>query len=303
MKFSIILTCYNREPLIGIAIQSVLNQTYSNFELIIVDDGSKDNSVNVIKSFDDKRVKLISYSQNNGQNHAINQGLNSASGDIICFLDSDDYYCNNYLEALEAYYIKYESMVVYCRVKNGPIWYLEGSDIYDKVLNQGFLSTLICLSFRIECLQKVYPLDTDWRQCQDDQLCFELSKSYSIKHLPLELVVYNVNNPTSMTKDQVSYTLGFIKLYQFYKNDILKYCGAATWSKLMLSISMKFLRAGKILMFLKYYLISLNYFLNSKKVEKKFTKIYLSDFFIIFFELFLNYFIKNNNYRYKILNL
>lgn len=87
--FSIIMPTYNRAGLIGNAIESVLGQTYSNFELIIVNDGGCDNTVEVIKSFGDPRIKYF-WKENERMAIARNFGFLRASGDYIGFLDDDD---------------------------------------------------------------------------------------------------------------------------------------------------------------------------------------------------------------------
>lgn len=81
---------YNREKTIKKAIDSVLNQTYSNIELIIVDDGSIDSSVNVVEKYANNKVKLIVLPCNSGANTARNIGIEASKGDYIAFQDSDD---------------------------------------------------------------------------------------------------------------------------------------------------------------------------------------------------------------------
>jgi glycosyltransferase involved in cell wall biosynthesis len=89
--FSIILPTYNRAKFLRRAIESVLSQTYDNWEFIIVDDGSTDNSKEIIDSYIDSRVRYI-YQQNSERSTARNKGIDSSKGKYICFLDSDDYY-------------------------------------------------------------------------------------------------------------------------------------------------------------------------------------------------------------------
>lgn len=91
IKFSIIMPNYNKGQYIETAINSVLNQSYKNFELIVVDDGSTDNSLEVISRFD---VKFVS-SNRLMAGGARNKGLEIAVGDYILFLDSDDYFTDN----------------------------------------------------------------------------------------------------------------------------------------------------------------------------------------------------------------
>lgn len=91
---SIITASYNYENYIKETIESVLNQTYTNWELIIVDDGSKDNSVEVIKSYceKDSRIKLFQHEGgvNKGLAETIKLGISKAQGEWIAFLESDD---------------------------------------------------------------------------------------------------------------------------------------------------------------------------------------------------------------------
>jgi len=88
---SIIMPVYNVEQYIEQAIQSVLKQSFYDFELLIIDDGSEDNSIERAKTFKDDRIKIIRQ-KNRGLAGARNTGIRNASGDLIAFLDSDDYW-------------------------------------------------------------------------------------------------------------------------------------------------------------------------------------------------------------------
>jgi len=87
---SVIITTYNRAALLPRAINSVLNQTYQNFELIIVDDGSTDNTEEVVRSFNDKRIIYHKHERNKGVLGAKNTGFDLAKGEYNCRLDDDD---------------------------------------------------------------------------------------------------------------------------------------------------------------------------------------------------------------------
>ena len=89
---SIIIPTYNRAHLIDRSIQSVLNQTYQDFELIVVDDGSTDNTEDIIRQFQekDKRIKYIKHDKNKGGSAARNTGIKNSRGEYIAFQDSDD---------------------------------------------------------------------------------------------------------------------------------------------------------------------------------------------------------------------
>ena len=98
---------YNRASTIGRAIASVQAQTYTDWELVIVDDGSVDDTAAVVAAFGDKRIKYI-YQQNAERSAARNNGIAHASGNYICFIDSDDYYFDNHLAAFYSFLHKHD---------------------------------------------------------------------------------------------------------------------------------------------------------------------------------------------------
>jgi len=97
MKISVILPVYNGEKYIQKAIESVLNQTFTDFELIVVNDGSTDKTLDIINSFDDARITIINQS-NQGPGAARNNALRIAKGQYVMYLDSDDWYHERALE-------------------------------------------------------------------------------------------------------------------------------------------------------------------------------------------------------------
>ena len=101
MKFSVLIPAYNVESFVEESILSVINQTYSNWEMIVVNDGSIDNTLSILKDYEkkDKRIKIINQ-ENKGLLMARRIAIEKATGDYICFLDSDDFWENNMLEVL-----------------------------------------------------------------------------------------------------------------------------------------------------------------------------------------------------------
>ena len=108
---SIILCTYNRAALLPRAIRSVLRQTYTDFELIVIDDGSTDDTARIVdKFFDaDKRIRYF-YQQNKGLAGARNAGLKKTRGDIITFIDSDDEYDPTHIDRRIKYLSKHPSV-------------------------------------------------------------------------------------------------------------------------------------------------------------------------------------------------
>ena len=96
---SVIIPAYNQGHYLGEAIQSVLDQTYPDFEIVVIDDESTDNSREVVQGFSDPRVHYI-FQENRGLSAARNTGILSATGSLVTFLDSDDRFLPNKLELL-----------------------------------------------------------------------------------------------------------------------------------------------------------------------------------------------------------
>jgi glycosyltransferase involved in cell wall biosynthesis len=92
------IPCYNVERFIGFAIRSVLNQTYTHFELIITDDGSTDGTVEVIKQFNDPRIQLLVDGENHGISYRLNQQIDLAQGEYFVRMDGDDVMFPNRIE-------------------------------------------------------------------------------------------------------------------------------------------------------------------------------------------------------------
>lgn len=120
-KVSVIVPIYNSEKYISECIESILNQTYENFELILIDDGSKDSSGDICKKYEyqDKRVRYI-YKENGGVSSARNYGISCAKGDYIVFVDSDDIVKSEILEIL---------------LKNNCDFSMCGYELYDDISN------------------------------------------------------------------------------------------------------------------------------------------------------------------------
>lgn len=107
---SIIVPIYNSEKYLPQCIESILNQTYKNFELILVNDGSTDNSLSICESYaqKDERIEILNL-QHNGVSNARNNGISKAKGEFICFVDSDDKIEKDFLLVLTNLQNKYNS--------------------------------------------------------------------------------------------------------------------------------------------------------------------------------------------------
>ncbi len=114
---SIITPNFNSNKYLKDTIYSVLNQTYKNFEWIIIDDKSTDNSVEILNSINDSRVKVILLDKNSGAAVARNKGIEIAKGRFITFIDSDDLWLPNFLETTVNFLLKKNVELVYTAYK------------------------------------------------------------------------------------------------------------------------------------------------------------------------------------------
>lgn len=113
IKYSVVIPLYNKEECIEATVRSVLAQTVSEFEIVIVDDGSTDHSVKIINSIQDSRIRIIAQ-RNQGVSAARNTGIKNASGQYVCFLDADDLWENNFLETVDELIHKFPTAKVFC---------------------------------------------------------------------------------------------------------------------------------------------------------------------------------------------
>ena len=107
-KVSVLMPAYNSEKYIAEAIESILNQTFSDFEFIIINDGSTDKTAEIVNGYAraDKRIKFINNKKNQGLIAVLNQGLDLCRGEYIARMDSDDIAINDRLEKLDYLFIR-----------------------------------------------------------------------------------------------------------------------------------------------------------------------------------------------------
>ncbi len=182
---SVIINNYNYADYVGYAIKSVLNQTYENYELIIVDDGSTDNSREIIESFsNESKVKII-LQENKGQASAINAGFTIARGKYVFFLDSDDLFDSDKIERMLPYLESENCSVVQHQLrvidklgeesdKLFPPLQLGSLDVlplYFKFRNTSYYSATSGIAAPRRILRRIFPLpEEDWKICADAPL-------------------------------------------------------------------------------------------------------------------------------------
>jgi glycosyltransferase involved in cell wall biosynthesis len=195
--FSIIIPTYNRAQFLKIAIKSVINQTFNDYELIIVDDGSSDNTKQVVAEFADKRIRYIP-KVHQGVAPTRNRGLKEAKGEFICFLDSDDRFCQNKLEITYQYIKKHPRYKVF---HTEEIWYRNGGllsqKVYHKKPSEDVFSAavkLCCISISTAAIKKevftqIGIFDERLPACEDYDFWLRVSAGFPIQLIPQYLTI------------------------------------------------------------------------------------------------------------------
>lgn len=180
-KLSIIIPCYNIEPHISKCVESILEQTFNDFELLLINDGSKDNTLEVCREYEQKDTRVKVYSHDNkGVSYTRNRGIELAQGECILFIDGDDYVKPDYLEKLVANYA--DGIWPICGMINIRKGEVKENENYQRLLNhftnriiekQDFLYLLKFYSYSSPCA-KIYSK----RIVIENQIYFDLSLSY-----------------------------------------------------------------------------------------------------------------------------
>jgi glycosyltransferase involved in cell wall biosynthesis len=182
---SVVIPCYNRSSTLGRAIKSVLDQSYQDFEIIVVDDASTDPTDEVVKNIKDGRITYIRHQNNQGAPAARNSGLRIAKHPYIAFLDSDDEWLPQKLEKQMDLFSRRDGSfgVVYTgfnifdsegKFIRSYIAHNKGHILQD-LLVENYVATLSTIVVRREYLEKVGGFDVEMKSCQDWDLCIRLS--------------------------------------------------------------------------------------------------------------------------------
>ncbi|MDD5765534.1 MAG: glycosyltransferase [Candidatus Marinimicrobia bacterium] len=195
-KVTVIIPTYNRAEVLERALKSVLSQTYGNFEVIVIDDGSTDNTDSVISKYASK-IRYFS-KLHAGVSAARNLGLEKSVGAWVCFLDSDDYWLPGKLERQMAYIAENPGMMV---VQTDEKWFRKGILVnpmkkhqkYDGWIFKHCLPLCIVSPSAVMVHQKVFNdigvFDESFPVCEDYDLWLRISLKYPIGFIPEKLIV------------------------------------------------------------------------------------------------------------------
>lgn len=187
-RVSVVIPTYNRAESVGDTVQSALNQTHDDLEVIVVDDGSTDETSSVLSNYEtDPRVRIVRHETNRGISAARNSGIETADGEFICQLDDDDQWMPEKVEKqLECFEdLGEEYGVVY----TGGIRYNNGQEVGRRVPKQrGNIYPEVLVRFRLnphsghmvraEAYETVGGFDTDFDRAVDWDICIRLARTY-----------------------------------------------------------------------------------------------------------------------------
>lgn len=196
---SVVIPTFNRKEMVVRAIESVLQQSYPNFELIVIDDGSTDGTEEIVNNyFSDKRFNYY-YQQNKGQSAARNFGIDKSRGELIALLDSDNFWVTDKLEKQIEFYNNnrnYDIMFseIFLVDKNGNILNKKKShrfsgNILNKLLYSNFVTNNTVLINR-KCFEEMGGFDEDLRYAEDYDLWLRFSTRYQFIYHPIEVTYY-----------------------------------------------------------------------------------------------------------------
>lgn len=230
VKISVVIPTYNRADLVGKAVRSVLGQTYQNFEIIVVDDASKDGTEEAVRSIKDPRIKYIRHAENQGGAAARNTGIQNSASEFIAFLDSDDEWLSDKLEKQMAHFLKLDESygLVYCGFshvdennhKLGQFTPVLRGQFTNDLLVENCVGTFSTVLIRKSVLSQVNGLDAAMKSCQDWDLFIRLSKVCHFDFLPEPLVLYHVEgDPQRISGNASSIVRGHRLIEEKYAAD------------------------------------------------------------------------------------
>lgn len=242
---SVITPTYNRAHVISRAIKSVLNQTFKDFEYIIIDDGSKDDTISLLKKIIDtdpegKKIRFHQHPVNKGQNAALNTGLDFAAGRYVAFLDSDDEWLPDMLQSqMDQFNADKEVSCSYTwpgyynsekKLVPGRKYSIKGH-LYKEALEQGYICNPTTLMAKKECFDKLGGFKTEFITCQDDDICLRLAKEFKFGLVPDIKAIIHDDAGNQTISNRTVYANDWYKLFNKYEKDILQYCGKKVLAK------------------------------------------------------------------------
>ena len=255
-EVTVVIPTYNRERFVGRAIRSALAQTYSDIEVVVVDDGSTDDTQIQVESLAqaDVRVRYLRHETNRGAQAARNTGIRAARGKYVALLDSDDEWLPEKLELQMSLFsqggdhlgVVYAS---YWRVPSDGAPSIEHlatfrGDVYRTALAQWIADT-DTLVIRKDILEQAGLCDESIRAYQEWDLCIRLARYAEFDFVPQPLAIYHIHSSPTISKNLLLSAWGYLDVVEAHRDEILRECGAATLSRHYISAGQQFILADR----------------------------------------------------------
>lgn len=287
---SVIIPTYNREKTLERAVNSVLSQTFKNFEVIIVDDNSTDNTMSLISRYEnnDFRIRYLQHHKNLGAQAARNTGIKEAKGKWIAFLDSDDEWLPEKLEKnLECAYSQNVPVVhseCYKKYEDDNSLKLFGvpklfGNVYPKLLSSPG-PVFPALLVRKECFEHINYLDEKIVSYQEWDTSIRLAELYPFAFIEEPLFIYHYHAGDTISKDMRRDVDGWRQIVEKHRNEILSHAGRNALGQHYLIISKKYKSVGEVKLGSKFEYMALQNLSAYDRCKYRFTSmIYKIPFF------------------------
>jgi glycosyltransferase involved in cell wall biosynthesis len=205
-RVTVLMPVYNVSAYVSEAVESVLNQTYTDFELIIIDDGSTDDTLQKVNAFHDQRIRVVRHERNIGYVHALNQGIRMAQGEFIARMDGDDI-CLPERFARQVEYLDRHFDVGVCGanvqlLNTGEVWAYSRDHHELKVrllFNSCFAHPAVMMRKHILTKHNLY-YDIDYQYAEDYELWVRLSDFTHLSNVPEVLLLYRQHEAQVSTR-------------------------------------------------------------------------------------------------------
>lgn len=213
-KVSVIIPTYNRAEFLSTAITSVLNQTFQDFEIIVVDDCSKDNTPEVVSRFNDKRIKYIRNETNKGEAGARNTGIVNSNSEYIAFLDDDDEWLPEKLE-LQVNLLKnsptkvgvvYTGYIEIDRTNKKILWKMiptKKGDIHKDMFIKNYVGIPSTVILRRVCFERIGLFDENVVYPTDYDMWIRISKEFYFEYIEKPLVRYHIHDNSISNNSEI----------------------------------------------------------------------------------------------------
>lgn len=231
--FSVILPTWNRESSIAVAIESVLQQSCDDLELLIIDDGSNDNTQQQVEGYNDSRLNYITQTHQ-GVSVARNNGIEKAQGRYTCFLDSDDYWHREKLDTQHKFltnnpqYKLVQTQEIWLRdgvrVNSGKVHRKQSGDIFQQSLERCCI-TPSSVAIEAELLRSFEGFDTQLLACEDYELWLRITSQHKVGLIDQLCMVRHAGH-----KDQLSNrypAMDRFRIYALHKLILSQICNEA----------------------------------------------------------------------------